>query len=284
MKFWFFILSNFILYIASFAQKTNQYEYIGALRTLDNQIISYKLIFQETSKGIIEGVSYTDFYGNNNTESKIKGTLSNNNLLSFKELNNIRSSSTEDEEIFCYIHVNNLKIRRSNSKRIINGEFVGIYPNGDSCASGSIYLVSNAFLEKLNINNDSLKKIDSLLKNTKSSPIQILKHKDHINLAWSKNEIVVNIWDGYKEDNDVVDIYFNNVLIKENFIITNKVQEIIIPFEQKQGSLKVVAVDEGKSPINTVNFILSNNKDLNFNSFQSTLIKDEFIEIFFKRE
>ena len=77
---------------------------------------------------------------------------------------------------------------------------------------------------------------------------------------------------------------FNNELIKENFIITNKVQEIIIPFEQQQGTLKVVAIDEGESESNTVNFILSNNTGLNMNSFISKLKKDELIEISFSRE
>ena len=148
MKFNLLIISNFILYSSIIAQETYQFEYIGALRTLDNQIISYKLKFQEIDKGIIEGVSYTDFYGTNNTESKVTGRLSKKNELSFKELHNISSSSSEDNEIFCYIHVNNLKIRKSNSKRIINGEFDGIYINGDTCASGSIYLVGNAFLKK----------------------------------------------------------------------------------------------------------------------------------------
>jgi hypothetical protein len=135
-------------------------------------------------------------------------------------------------------------------------------------------------LDELNISNDSLRKLDSLMKDINSlKNVTLLKNNDTLNVNWIGNEIVLNIWDGYKEDNDIINIYFNNKLIEDNLIIKNKTKSIKIPFNEDKGALKIVAVNEGNTATNTVNFLLKN--ETSIKPFMSILNKGEYVLVEF---
>jgi len=267
-----------------FSQEDKKYEFTGALRTSNGDIISYKVNFKLLADGIIEGESITDFYGKEYTVSKITGTLNTKkNRLSFTESENISSKSSENENIFCYIKVVNLNIRKADSKRIINGQFEGVYNDNKSCASGSIYLVGKNFLKKYNINNDSLKRLDSMMHVVRmKKEVTKLKKGDTLTVNWEEPNILLEVWDGSKEDDDVIDIYFNNKLIEKNLIIKNKPITVKIPFDGLKGFLKVVAISEGTSKTNTVSFLLRTKTSQK--PFVSKLYKGEYIIVDFNQQ
>lgn len=281
------VLSVVVIYFSffhvSFAQKMNDYEFIGALTTANHDIISYKIKFKQLDDGKIEGVSYTDFYGEDNTESKIVGTLDlKKDLLSFKEVKNITSKSDEDQSIFCYVNVDNVKIRTVRGKRIIQGSFIGLYSNKEKCAEGSIYLAGKELLEALNITNDSIRKIDSLMKeNGLNKEVKFLKKNDKINFSITEDKIVFDVWDGYKEDGDVIDIYFNDELIEKDFVIKNDKKTFKIPFQGNKAIVKIVAVNEGETKPNSVNFMFKNNDE--YTPVVSNLKTGEEVTIIFNR-
>ena len=290
MKFKLFIVLFFNITAFAFSQVNNEYEFIGALQITNQQVITYKIIFTEVEKGKIEGESFTDFFGEDFTKSKIIGTINKRkNKISFTEVGNISSTSTKDTATFCYISVEDLKIKSIAKNRVLQGEFNGVLANGDSCASGTLNLVGSEVLERLNLNNDSLRKIDSILKSPKplDKPVEVkvrpltenilqLKNDDKISIKWKSDKIVINVWDGSKEDNDMISIYFNDTLIEEDLIIMNEKKSIEIP--NNTGVLKIIAVNTGDKGQNTVNILLKDNDELKhmmsvLNAGEEVLIK-----------
>lgn len=272
------------------AQDTNKQEFIGALTTTSNTIISYKLYLTVRGDGNIEGISVTDFYGSDITESKIEGHISNKKI-SFVEKENISTKSTEDETSFCYVSANDLKIRTVQDKQIIQGEFVGNYSSGKECARGVIYMVSSNVLEEvrsivdsLSFGADTLIKLHSLLNAAESHENDVRKYtsNDALETEWQSNEIVFNVWDGYSEDNDMISIYANNRLIEKNLIIKNEKKTIRFAFEGERMIVRIVAISEGSSPRNTVNFILQDGETQN--PFILSLNKGEEFSIEFKKK
>ena len=89
------------------------------------------------------------------------------------------------------------------------------------------------------------------------------------------------MWDGNKEDNDMINIYVNGKLVEENLVIRNQKKTINIPFKGETAFIRILAVNEGTEIPNTVNFMFKNIN--NQNSFLSTLNKGEEFTIEFNK-
>ena len=284
----FLILSTFC-----FSQKNKTFEFTGILTTSDQQVISYHINFSELENGQIEGVSTTDLLGKNTTKSKIVGSIDHKkNKLTFKEISNISTISTEEDSSFCFIQVDDLKIKKVKGKNILMGDFKGKFPSGKDCAYGTLYLASanifediNSNINKFNLGEDTLKKIDSTLRIIDSviaqpapTPgVKTYTNEDTITVNIIGEQIIFEVWDGNSEDNDIINIYFNGELISENLVIKNRRQTIAVPLKEDKGIVRVIAVNEGYVPPNTVNFALKNNTDVS--PFISKLRSGEDISI-----
>jgi hypothetical protein len=293
MKYIYIVIVNIVFSVSVFSQENkNTYEFIGALTTTDQGIISYKINLEVLDNGKLKGVSVTDFYGENSTKANIIGAINyKKQLISFKEVSNISTNSSVEEKFFCFITTNNLKLKSINGKTIAKGDFMGKYPSGDVCANGKIYLVSSNIIDDLQaivdtskINNDTLKKIKTIL-NLAKSPLndtKIVKSNNNLKVDLTTDHIIFDVWDGNKEDNDMINIYFNGKLIEQNLIIKNKKKTIDIPFNGEKGYIRIYAVNEGDEVPNTVNFMLRNGA--NTNAFLSTLHTGEEFTIEFNRK
>jgi hypothetical protein len=264
----------------------NHYEFIGVLNAESNGFITYKLIFEELKNGKIEGESISDFYGKDCTISKIEGSIDKkNNKISFKETTNLSTKSKASTNLFCYVHADNLKIKTTHGKSIIQGTFNGYFPSGKSCVDGSIYLVSADILETI---SDKIDKIDTT-KLEDSTKLDLKKLKtivdenktltanQHLKIKPNTNELNLEIWDSYREDGDQVDIYINEQKIREHIEIKQERKVISIPLSTDTKYIKIVAVNEGTTPPNTVNFQLKDGT--NYTSANTRLKKGEAIFI-----
>ncbi len=284
MKKYIFILILLISNCLIFSQETKKYEFIGLLTITEKEKISYKINFKETENGKIEGESFTDFNGANSTKSKIIGIINHNeNEISFTEVKNISTESSEKEEIFCFIQVENLKIKTVENKKIIQGTFTGKYSSGKKCASGNIYMVSKNLIDELKLSSDTLKKTksNSALIN-KEKEIKVLNKNDKLIADWQGDQIVIDIWDGLQEDNDMINIYFNGKLIEEKLVVKNKKITIIIPFKENKGIIRILGLNEGSIAYNTVNFMLKDGSDTH--SFISKVNEGEEITVELNRK
>lgn len=292
---YFYSLIFLSLSISMMGQKDSLYTFVGALTTGDQQVISYKLEFEVGENDSLFGTSTTDFYGKNITESSIRGVFSKKKI-SFKEFNNISTRSKAHDSSFCFVSVSELKVKKVMNKRMINGQFKGVFPNGKECAIGVIYLVNNIdkqikkFEDKMSdfrdstgqiILPDNLDSVTDILKPKSNDDLLVLKNGDKDSVLWNSDKILLEVWDGSKEDGDKIDVYFNDTLVKHHLVTKKKPIVIEIPFGMKLSTLKIVAINEGKVGINTVNILLSNDHDAK--PYISKLRKGEEVEIHFRK-
>ncbi len=266
-KILFWVVFNLLNY--SLLGQPNKIEFIGALETKEHQVITYKLSLSVYSNGDVTGTTITDFYGKNSTESKIVGKLNKaNNLLSFREISNIRTKSKAEASDFCYIHVSNLLLETKNDKAVINGKFKGYFPNGNVCAEGKIFLVSATILEKLNINEEFIAVLNDTIGSKEIfddktitansiknyiNPSKQLANDELLAVKWNSKTIRIDVWDSYQEDHDQINIYMNEKLVHKAVELKGRKQSFEFTFETEKCVIKIEAINEGTSPPNTVN-------------------------------
>lgn len=260
MKIFILNLLIIIAFSSTYAQNTSEYGFTGTIQLLNNEVITYKLNFKKQANGKITGTSLTDVYGENRTSSNIIGSISEeNNTISFKETKNISTKSTSAEEEFCYIELNDAKIKTVKNKTIIQGFFIGKFSSGKKCASGNVYLISTNYL---NENIDTLKTNKNIVaeKIVQASKIE-LRGKEEFKINWTSKEIIIEIWDGEREDLDEVEIYINNNRVLDRLILKQKKKILVLPFSEETCVLRIVGKDEGTSAPCTANILLRDNMD-----------------------
>lgn len=251
------------------SQSVSVSEFIGTLQLSNKQTITYKINFHENEDGKIEGTSLTDIYGKNRTQSSIKGMVNGTtNTISFYETQNISTKSISGKDEFCYVNVMDARIKLIAEKTVIQGTFTGKYPDGKTCAKGSIYLISISALKDLDkqippSTNDSLKilkdRINMLLSKTED---HYLRHNEMISIGSANNEITLEVWDGGgEEDNDEISIWVNDTKVGENVEIKRERKLINIPLNNSSSNeIKILAVNEGKWKPCTANLLLKDGK------------------------
>ncbi len=281
------ILPFFSLILVSqslFGQNTVNQEFTGIIAISGGEKISYKLIIEEIENGTFRGYTISNFEGEDYTKTKIKGKISLDELnMSFEELDNVETKSSAEASTFCYVSAPNLKIRILKNKNIIAGKFLGLFPSGEECAGGIILLSNGGDLRKIEemnaeesvaIENERLKK--TLVFDT------VLTSNEKLEIVNRDNKISLKVWDGYFQDDDRIAIYLNDELIEENLVLRNDKQVIALPQDKSKYRLKIVALNEGSSGINTVNFRLKSSSEER--EFVSMLRKGESFSIDFKKE
>ena len=145
----YFIIYLFSVYVIN-SQNTKPFDYelLGAIVLDESQIISYKVQFNLESNNYIQGYSYTDLEGENETKSYIRGYYNEkNNNIQFTESDILYTKSEFLPEEFCYVSFKG-KFKGDSKKKMLDGKFVGIYDDKDTCATGRIKLIGTKFVEK----------------------------------------------------------------------------------------------------------------------------------------
>lgn len=266
------ILGLFLLPTVLIAQNNNKYEFFGVLFLNDDKskMISYRLAFEEKN-GIISGYSITDLDGKHETKNTISGFYDKNSkTISFKEEDILYTKSTYNESAFCYINFKG-KLKNLDSKSRIEGDFSGFFKNNKKCIDGSINLVGDKKIY------DQLSKMDSKIQKTKrispeikektqmvkildSLKINKLSKDENINVFWKSNSAKFTIWDSGKEDGDIITIYHNEKVILNKHKITNKKTTFEAALTEGLNTFKIVALNDGEIPPNTVNLEISDNE------------------------
>lgn len=258
--------------IYSFSQNGN-YEFIGTLQLSDKNFISYKLKFSTSESEKFIGETITDFSGEHRTVSKVSGSFNKKKkTISFVESKNISTKSNFENANFCFITVNNASLKIKNNKSIIQGEFIGKYPNGKKCANGNIFLVGSEQLykrldnvsKKISIvkpNDEKLKEgLDAkILANEANN--NILKSEENLKINWYSNSVIFDIWDTQKEDGDKVSILVNGKVLKKNVVVKNDKQTFSAPFQENEMTITIIAENEGGIPYNTAQILLKDTKE-----------------------
>ncbi|MEQ8518642.1 MAG: hypothetical protein RLN79_07860 [Cytophagales bacterium] len=284
MKLFSSVFSLILVSQALFGQNTVNQEFTGIIAISGGEKISYKLIIEEIENGIFRGFTLSNFEGEDYTKTKIKGKLSLDDLsMSFEELDNVETKSSAEASTFCYVSAPNLKIRILKNKNIIAGKFLGLFPSGEECAGGIILLTNGGELRKIEEMNAEQPVAIKKMPAKKSLEFDsVLTSNEKLEIVNRDNKISLEVWDGYFQDDDRISIYLNNELIQENLVLRNDKQVIALPQDKSKYLLKIVALNEGSSGINTVNFRLKNSSEVK--EFVSMLRKGESFSIDFKKD
>lgn len=216
-----FSLSLFFL----LASLTNLYSqnlsriYVGAIVTKEKSIIMYELhIKYNELNGGISGYSITDKNKKNETTCLVSGKYDKKtNTLTFSEYKVQETKVKSKPSEMCFVHFNGKLFHKNEN--VIKGKYIGKYQNGNNCSTGSIFLASRDMV---------LSTLDTVAKSKDTNLREISKEASIINVAKGNTEkvIYVNadtvsifISDDYKLDNDIVNLYLNNVLVKENIVL-----------------------------------------------------------------
>lgn len=261
------IIISLFCFFNQFAQKTEKFDYelLGALMLDSNQLISYKVVFNSRENGFIEGYSYTDLSGENETKSYIRGYYNpKDKKIQFSESDILYTKSKFLPDEFCFVSFKG-QFKGKTKKKLLEGEFIGIYNDKDTCATGNIKLVSTKFVEKKitklykKIEKiEKIAKVDSIIK-AEIRPDNYLKkfNETHIksgekvSVFLYTSKMKMEIWDYGKEDGDVITIFNNDIPILENYTVTKKKKTILVDLKTKNNLLKIVTINSGKLKSNT---------------------------------
>jgi hypothetical protein len=264
MRITFFLSIYFFSFLSIQSQEKKQFDYelLGALVLNSNQIISYKIQFNSNKNNFIEGYSYTDLDGENETKSYIRGYFNpKNKNIQFKESDILYTKSKFLPEEFCFVSFKG-KFKEDSNKKLLNGDFIGIYNNRDTCATGSIKLVSTKFVEKrikkIYKKIKKIKKVDSLVKDEIKPENYLRKFSETkinsgetVSVFIYTSKMKMEIWDYGIEDGDIITILNNGIPILENFSVTRIKKSIFLDLKEDKNVLKIITVNSGKLKTNT---------------------------------
>jgi hypothetical protein len=261
------IILSFMSFFNHFSQKTEQFDYklLGALVLDSNQLISYKIEFNANDKGFIEGYSYTDLSGENETKSYIRGYYNpESKEIQFKESDILYTKSKFLPDEFCFVSFKG-KFKGRSKKKLLEGKFIGIYKDRDTCARGKIKLVSIKFVEK-KIKKlykkveklDKIAKIDSFVKKEikpenylkKFSETKI-KSGEKVSVFVYTGKMKMEIWDYGKEDGDIITVLNNDIPILQNYSVKKKKKSLYIHLNYEKNFIKIITINSGRLKTNT---------------------------------
>lgn len=264
-NFLFFFSLLIVFNVFSQDNKKFDFELVGALILDSKQLISYKIEFNSKENGFIEGYSYTDLSGENETKSYIRGYYNPKSKdIQFKENDILYTKSKFLPDEFCFVEFKG-KFKEASRKKMLDGDFIGIYNDKDTCATGQIKLVSTKFLEKKIkkiykkvVAIDKIKKIDSIVKE-EIKPENYLKKfsetkinsGEKVSVFVYTNKMKMEVWDYGKEDGDVITILNNNIPLLENYTVTKKRKSIIVNLNDSRNLIKIITINSGKLKTNT---------------------------------
>lgn len=282
----------FFITFSLFSQIKNEYDFIGTLILEDNVLITYRIQFN-IDKDSVNGYSYTDMNGKNETKSKIKGFYNKKDKsIKFKESDILYTKSKELSDIFCFVNID-AKIKLKNHKNSIQGPFIGLYNNKDTCATGKVILISlnDAFkkLNKVSKRISNLKKIDSLTKQkfTKEKFLSeikpnTLKKDEVLSVFWKSKKFIIEIWDNGKEDGDLISLIHNNKTVFRKYEVRKIKKRIELELDEGENIIEILANNNGSIAPNTAKAILIDGEIIHSISTHLDAGKSSKINIIYK--
>ena len=235
-----------------------EYNYLGALILLNNSAISFSIHFNEEN-GVVNGYSLTNINMPDETKSDLSGVyFKKDKYFQLQETQILSTTSEADLSTFCFIHTNLYIKGRLGNKRL-EGEFVGLFANNDTCASGKILLMEKEKLEK---KVKKVKKKIEKLEEKKNTVLQTkqLKDGDDFVLNWESDKLTLYLWDANEEDGDKIRLIINGQIILYEYETKRKRKKIKYPLKDGENIIEIKAISLGTSPPNTSRIELVDSK------------------------
>ena len=248
----------FSLFIGFANGQESQYNYLGTLLLPNNSTISFSIHFNEEN-GVVNGYSLTNIGNPDETKSDISGMyFKKEKSFQLQETQILSTSSEADLSTFCFIHAN-LSFKGRFAKKRLEGEFVGLFANNDTCASGKILLMEKGELEK------KIKKVKKKIEKLEEKRPAVLQTKqlkdgDDFVLNWESDKLTLYLWDANEEDGDKIRLIINGQIILYEYETKRKRKKIKYPLKDGENIIEIKAISLGTSPPNTSRIELVDSK------------------------
>lgn len=255
-----YLFISLFLFSSLFSQNT--VEFSGIIRVGKKESYNYTIKFNVDSLGKLKGYSIFNQDKADETKTLISGTYIKNKL-DFKEYKILSTKSKTSLNDMCYVHFSGEQ-KKVLTVQMMTGKYKGYYNNGKQCAEGSINLTNK---EKLMGRVDSILylKRDSIYKNQEDSKAvqqaipKVNNDDSKTNISWKSDSLKFKIWDQDKVDNDRIKVMVNNVVVKEELILSDKTFEYKVPIS-KNMVVEIIALNKGFFPPNTSKILLLDGK------------------------
>jgi len=271
------LLFLLLLMVLRINAQESQFNYLGTLLLPNNPAISFSIHFNEEN-GVVNGYSLTNINMPDETKSDLSGVyFKKDKYFQLQETQILSTTSEADLSTFCFIHANLYIKGRLGNKRL-EGEFVGLFANNDTCASGKILLMEKEKLEK---KVKKVKKKIEKLEEKKNTVLQTkqLKDGDDFVLEWKNDNLRLFIWDANKEDGDRIRLKINDEIILHDYTTKRKRKKIKYKLRKGENIIEIKALNWGSSPPNTSRIELVDSKTKYPVITQLTLDKSAIITI-----
>ena len=258
------------LTISTFAQQ--DYEYLGVIKLSDSAFISYRIAFDEND-GNISGYSLTDIGGPHETKSYITGYFDQQaDQLDFYESSILYTKSPITQNDFCFVHFSG-KLKKLNERQRIQGQFKGLFSDGEQCIDGEIDLMNLSRIlkraEKIDRKIDRAKVIPkekrekvNLVKDLDSLATNVIRKDERINVFAKCTTVKLSFYDAGRPDGDKISVYVNGRPVLQNKLVEVKEQTLEIPLATEQTLVRITAESTGTEGANTVKLDLNCNGEL----------------------
>jgi len=254
-----------------------EYNYLGTLFLSSNSVISFSIHFNEEN-GVVSGYTLTNITTPDETKSNLSGIyFKKDKSFQLQETQIISSSSEADLSTFCFIHAN-LSFKGKFRNKRLEGDFVGLFTNNDTCAKGKVLLMEQEKLEK------KVKKVKKRIKKLEEKKAAVLQTKqlkdgDDFVIKWEADDLKLFIWDANEEDGDRIQLKINEKIILYDYSTKRKRKRIKYKLKEGENIIEIKAISLGTSPPNTSRIELVDSKTKYPVITQLTLDKSAIISI-----
>lgn len=261
--------SILIFLLTFYFGQAQEMNYTGLLKLNDSLMITYEVALSER-EGIVKGHSVTDFGGEHETKSLIKGRYNQEtNTLSFSEYGIVYTKSPVNTNDFCYVNFVG-KVKDLSSKKI-EGDFKGRFEDGTTCINGELVLLNQETINEISKKVDKKIKRKKKLKKYADAGISVKKSMDTLKQSQLKSGEKLSFFSNSKNynlilddageaDGDRVTISLNGKIITRNETISKDPKTIDLTINQYPSTIKISALNSGAIPPNTINIKLQDDE------------------------
>ncbi len=260
-----------------------EYTLTGDIGIQGGEVFTFKVVLRDSINGYMTGEAFTFSTPGKDVKSKIIAQIDRQSKkLKINEQHIIYNHGFKSKTIFCLIES---QLEYNAIEKILAGKLTSRTDLlGASCAQGSITfsrveeiealfksIQSNTIAKNEPVSSrdtlpaikkpviskiiyDTLQKNNAELKPVPELPYATITAGIDKTIYVENTNIIIEIWDGNKVDNDRIDVNLNGEFLLRNYTISNNKKTLHISINKNlTNTLTITALNNGSEPPNTVN-------------------------------
>jgi hypothetical protein len=235
----------FLFLITDVIGQSESFELVGVLESSDKTQYIYKLDLK-ISGSAVEGYSITDFQGEFETKTSIKGKYDfKSGQLTFEETKLVYTKAKNISD-FCFLQFDT-KLSTKNKKTSLVGDAWGTF-NKDTCFTGGVALIVSSYVnnriekveKKINAAPIKDEKKEEIIVSTQKYKsgisTQFIRKDEEVTIHTSYDTCRIWVWDNGDVDGDKVTFKINGSTYLSSYNVTKQKKLVSFVFSQLKSS------------------------------------------------